>query len=98
MSNFNLKSEYHQVDIAPVCQTFPGFSWVYQGKLRHLFFTVFPFDLSSAPCIFTKLFEPLEHRIIWNIVEGEISIPERQNIRSRSYFITYFWSVTCYDS
>ena len=59
MYNFDLKSGYHHVDIAPVCQTFLGFSWVYQGKLRHFVFTVLPFGLSSAPYIFTKLLRPL---------------------------------------
>ena len=59
MFSFDIKSGYHHVEIFPPHQSFLGFSWSYKGKVRYFCFRVLPFDLSSAPYIFTKLFKPL---------------------------------------
>ena len=47
---FDLKSGYHHIDICPQPDTFFGFSW----KGKYFCFTVLPFDLSTAPFIFSK--------------------------------------------
>ena len=59
MFSFDIKSGYHHVHIFPPHQSFLGFSWFYKGKVKYFCFRVLPFDLSSAPYIFTKLFRPL---------------------------------------
>lgn len=45
MFKFDLKSEYHHIDIFAVQQNFLGFSW---NNLVYVF-TVLPFGLTSAP-------------------------------------------------
>ena len=59
MFSFDIKSGYHHVLIFPPHQTFLGFSWFYQGKVRYFCFRVLPFGLCSAPFVFTKIFRPL---------------------------------------
>ena len=54
MFSFDIKSGYHHVLIFPPHQTFLGFSWFYQGKVRYFCFRVLPFGLCSAPFVFTK--------------------------------------------
>ena len=62
MISFNSKSCYHHIDIAQEHQTFLGFSWQAPDSIKEIFyvFTVFPFDLSSAPYVFSKVLKPLE--------------------------------------
>ena len=55
MSKFDLKSGYHHVDINEAFQTYLGFSWKIDGKVRHFVFTVLTFGLNSAPFLFTKI-------------------------------------------
>ena len=59
MFSFDLKSGYHHTDIAQEHQTFLGFSWRASDSISEVFyvFTMLPFDLSSAPYVFTKVFE-----------------------------------------
>ena len=59
MSSFDLKSGYHHVEIFQPHQTFLGFSWEFQEETRFYVFTVLPFGLSVAPCIFTTITRPL---------------------------------------
>ena len=62
MFSFDLKSGYHHIEIAEEHQTYLGFSWNLQGSQssRYFVFAVLPFDLSTAPYIFTKCVRPLE--------------------------------------
>ena len=57
--NFNLKNDYHHINILETHQKFLGFSWVFKGNMKFFVFTVLPFGLSSAPFIFTKEVRPL---------------------------------------
>ena len=59
MFKFDLKSGYHHIDINKTSQTYLGFSWKIDGKVRHFVFTVLPFGLKSAPFLFTKIVRPL---------------------------------------
>ena len=59
MFSFDIKSGYHLVLIFSPHQTFLGFSWFYQGKVRYFCFGVLPFGLCSAPFVFTQIFRPL---------------------------------------
>ena len=59
MYKFDLRHGYHHIDIFPEHQTFLGFSWFYEGKLRYFVFTVLPFGLSVAPYCFTKIVRAL---------------------------------------
>ena len=63
MFSFDLKSGYHHIDIAQEHQTFLGFSWrapdSINNKISYVFI-VFPFGLSSAPYVFTKVLKPLK--------------------------------------
>ncbi len=56
---FDLKSGYHHVEIHSEFQTYLGFSWVINGRVRYFTFQVLPFGLSTAPFIFTKVCRPL---------------------------------------
>ena len=59
--SFDLKSGYHHIDIFPDRRKYLAFSWEFvPGDTRFFQFTVLPFELSSAPYIFTKLLKPLE--------------------------------------
>ena len=59
--SFDLTSGYYHVDIFAEHRAFLAFSWDFgTGVARYSQFTVLPFDLSSAPFIFTKLLKPLE--------------------------------------
>ena len=55
MFSFDLKSGYHNIDIAKEHWKYLGFSW----QSCFYVFTVLPFGLSSACYIFTKLLRPL---------------------------------------
>ena len=56
---FDLKSDYHHVEIFPDHRSFLAFSWDFgNGILKHFQFAVLPFGLSSAPYLFTKLLRP----------------------------------------
>ena len=46
---FDLKKGYHHIDINEIFQTYLGFSWKIDGKVRHFVLTVLPFGLNSAP-------------------------------------------------
>ena len=59
MYKFDLRHGYHHIDIFPEHQTYLGFSWFYEGKLRYFVFTVLPFGLSVAPYCFTKIVRAL---------------------------------------
>ena len=52
--SFDLKSGYYHVDIFPDHRKYLAFSFV-PGHTRFFQFTALPFELSSAPSIFTKL-------------------------------------------
>ena len=53
--NFDLKSEYYHIDIHKEHQKYLGFAWDFDGKTRYFSFAVFPFGLSRAGHIFTKV-------------------------------------------
>ena len=57
MFSFDIRSGYYHVLIFPPHQSFLGFSCFYKSKTRYFCFRVLPFGLSSAPYIFTKLFQ-----------------------------------------
>ena len=58
MFTFDLKSGYHHVEIFPEHRKYLSFAWTFSsGRTR--FFQIFPFGLSSAPYLFTKLLKPL---------------------------------------
>ena len=54
MFKFDLESGYHHIDINETFQTYVGFSWEIDGKVRHFLFTVLPFGLNSAPIFVYK--------------------------------------------
>ena len=56
---FDLRKDYHHIDILPEHQNFLGFSWKRNGKEYFYVFTVLPFGLSTAPAVFTKVLRPL---------------------------------------
>lgn len=58
--SFDLKSSYHHKEISQDHQKFLGFCWRSADSNNEVFyvFTVLPFGLSTAPCIFTKLLKP----------------------------------------
>ena len=56
---FDLKSGYHHVEIFPDHRQYLGFSWNFGSVVKHFVFTVLPFDMSSAPYIFSKLVHSL---------------------------------------
>ena len=57
---FDLKSDYHHVEIFPDHRRFLAFSWDFgNGVLKYFQFAVLPFGLSSAPYLFTKLLRPV---------------------------------------
>ena len=56
---FDLKSGYHHVEIFPDHRQYLGFSWNFGSVVKYFVFTVLPFGLSSAPCIFSKLVRSL---------------------------------------
>ena len=57
---FDLKSGCHHVEIFPEHQKFLAFRWGFgDGVFRYFQFAALPFGLSSAPCLFTKLFKPV---------------------------------------
>ena len=62
MFYFDLKSEYHHLEIFEGHQTYLGFSWKHSisSLVKFYVFTVLPFGLSSAPHVFTKILKPLE--------------------------------------
>ena len=57
--NFNLKNDYHHINILEIHQKLLGFSWVFKGNIKFFVFTVLPFGLTSAPFILTKVVRPL---------------------------------------
>ena len=61
MYKFDMTHGYHHIDIFPEHQTYLGFSWFYEGKLRYFVFTitVLPFGLSVVPYCFTKIVRAL---------------------------------------
>ena len=59
MFKFNLKLDYHHVDICLEHQRYLGFRWDFKGTTQFYFFTVLPFGLSTACYIFSKLLRPL---------------------------------------
>ena len=52
---FDLKSGYRHIDINETFQTYLGFSWKIDGKVRHFLFTVLRFRLNSAPFLLQRL-------------------------------------------
>ena len=55
MCTFDLKSDYHHVDIHPDSQTYLGFVW----KGDYYVFAVLPFGLATACYVFTNLLQPV---------------------------------------
>ena len=66
-----IKQGYHNIDIYKPYQNFPGFSWEVGGKTCYFVFTVFPFELTSAPLIFEKVMRFLVKR--WSINANRIA-------------------------
>jgi len=68
MFSFDLKSGYHHIAIAQEHQTFLGFSWRALDSIKEIFyvFTVFPFSLSSAPYVFTKVLKLFNRKVLEN--------------------------------
>ena len=56
---FDLKSDYHHVDIYKPHQKYLGFAWETEEKINYFVFAVLPFGLLSACYAFTKLLRPL---------------------------------------
>ena len=57
---FDLKSEYHHIEIFPAHRKFLTITWDSgTGSLRYFQFCVLPFGLSSDPFLFTKMFKPV---------------------------------------
>ena len=56
---FDLKNEYHHIDIFEPHEKFLGFPWVFEGNIKFFVFTVLPFGVTSAPFIFTNVVRPL---------------------------------------
>ena len=56
---FDPKSEYHHVDIFDEHQTYLGFSREINQQTHYFAFAVLPFELSTAPFVFTKVARPL---------------------------------------
>ena len=50
-----IKQGYHHIDIYKPYQKFHGFSWEVGGKTCYFVLTVLPFELTSAPFLFTKV-------------------------------------------
>ena len=59
MYKFDMTHGYRHIDVFPEHQTYLGFSWFYEGKLRYFVFTVLPFGLSVVPYCFTKIVRAL---------------------------------------
>ena len=58
--NFDLKSGYDNVDIFSKHRKYLSFGWEFcDGITWYYSFCVFPFGLSSAPYLFTKLLKPV---------------------------------------
>ena len=55
----DMRHGYHHIDFFPEHQTYLGFFWLYEGKLRYFVFTVLPFGLSVAPYCFTEIVRAL---------------------------------------
>ena len=76
MYKFDMRHGYHQIDIFPEHQTYLGFSWFYEGKLRYFVFTVLPFGLSVAPYCFTKIVRALVKFWRFNGIKIVVSIDD----------------------
>ena len=57
--SFDLKSDYHHLDIFSSHQQYLGFSFWFGSRIRHFPFTVLCFGISWGPNIFSKLLRPL---------------------------------------
>ena len=58
----DIESGYHHLDVSYKFWKFLGFSWSFNGVERYFVFKVLPFGLSSACCLFTKMFKPFVAR------------------------------------
>ena len=56
---FDLKNDYHHIDIFEPYQMFLGFSWVFEGIIKSFIFTVLSFGRINAPFVFTKIVRTL---------------------------------------
>ena len=56
---FDLKSDYHHVEIFPDHRQCLGFSWNFGSVVKNFVSTLLLFGLSSAPYIFSKLVRSL---------------------------------------
>ena len=52
---FDLKSEYHHIEIFSEHQKLLAFTWSLRGVTKLFAFTCLPFGLTSAPYVFIKL-------------------------------------------
>ena len=55
MFMFDIKQDYHHIDIHKSHQNFLGFHGRLGGKTCYFVFTILPFELTSAPFTFTKV-------------------------------------------
>ena len=56
---FDLKSDYHHIDVHVEHQKYLGFQWEIGTTINYYVFTVLPFGLSTACYLFTKAMRPL---------------------------------------
>lgn len=69
---FDLRQGYYHVDIFENHQEFLGFCWSGNKEKKYYVFTVLPFGLSTAPCLFTKLLRVLVR--VWHKQGIKISV------------------------
>ena len=85
----DMRHGYHQIDIFSEHQTYLGFSWFYEGKLRYFVFTVLPFGLSVAPFCFTKIVRALVKFWLSNGIKIVVFIDDgagaEENVQKASY-------------
>ena len=77
MFKYDLTSGYHHIQIHEDHQTYLGFAWNFDGKVRHFVFQALPFGLSTAGHVFSKVLRPLVkywrsdgHRVIMYLDDG----------------------------
>jgi len=72
LCKFDLKSDYHHVEITNLHWKYLGFQWATNDVQQYYVFTVLPFGLATACYIFTKLIRPLvkcwREKRLWAVV------------------------------
>ena len=86
-----IKQGYHHIDIYKPYQKFPGFSWEVVWKTCYFVFMVLPFELTSAPFIFTKVMRCLVKHWRINAIRIACFLDDGLGVAS-SYKMTLFHS------